>query len=85
MNITLHIERLIIDEGFIRRDQRMILQSAVETELARLFGAGGLAEVLQSGAALPSIHPLSMQMKRAGSPKDVGTQIAQAVYGGLGK
>jgi hypothetical protein len=85
MNIILHIERLTIDEGFIGRGQRMTLQAAVETELSRLFSEGGLAEGLQSGAALPSIRPLTMQMKGASGSKDVGTQIAQTVYRGIGK
>ena len=85
MNIRIHIERLVLDGISIPPDQRQPLQAAVEGELARLLGEGGLAYGLDSGGALFSVRAGAMQLTGDTNPTTLGQQIAQAVYGGIGR
>jgi hypothetical protein len=39
MNISVHIERLVLDGLFVSHGQRPLLQAAVEAELTRLLTA----------------------------------------------
>ena len=85
MNINVHIERLILDGLPITYSQRPLVQAAVEAELVRLLMADGLAPRLQAGGAMPYVPGGSVQLTSDGSPTQLGQQIAQAVYGGIGK
>jgi hypothetical protein len=82
MNVTLHIERLVLDGLDVRPGDRPRLQAAVEAELARLLGEGGIAPGLAEGGAVPALRGGTVQAGGGGS--QLGTQIAQAVYGGIG-
>jgi hypothetical protein len=83
-NITLHIERLILEGIYVSYSHRILVQSAIEGELARLLGSDGLAGELQSGAALRSVAGGDMQLSSDGNPHTLGRQIAHAVYQGIG-
>ena len=85
MNINIHIERLILDGLPITHSQRPVVQASVEAELARLLAADGLTSALQTGGAVPYMPGGSIQLARDGNPNTLGQQIAQAVYGGIGK
>ena len=84
MNINFHIERLILDGLSITRSQGPFVQAAVETELSRLLTERGLASSLQSGGAMPSVRAGGIQLTTESNPTQLGQQIAQAVYGGIG-
>ena len=85
MKIKLHIERLILDGLNVERLDGSVVQAAVETELARLLSTEGLHPSLLSGGAMPHAPGGSIQLTSESSPARLGTQIAQAAYGGLGK
>jgi hypothetical protein len=85
MNVNVHIERLILDGLPLTRSQGPLVQAAVEAELARLLGEGGLASSLQAGGALPSLRAGAIQLASNGNPQQIGIQIAQSVYGGIGQ
>lgn len=85
MNITLHIERLVLNGISLLPGERPLLQAAVETELSRLLTSGGLDDALQSGGALYNVRTAGIQLANDGSPARLGEQIAGAVYGGIGK
>ena len=85
MNINLHIERLILDGLPLAPAQSAQVRSAVETELRCLLTAGGLHAGLQSGIALPSVRADALQLNADSHPTQIGRQIAQAVYGGIGQ
>ena len=86
MNINVHIERLILDGLSIPHRQRPLLQAAVEAELAHLLAADGLASGLLAGGAVPRVPAGAIQLTGASDdPTHLGQQIAQAVYGGIGK
>jgi hypothetical protein len=85
MNIRLNIERLVIDGLPLGSAGADALRAAVEGELSRLLGEGGLAGGLQTGGALPVLRGGAV---RAGDPSDpgrLGRQIAGAIYEGIGK
>lgn len=83
MNITLHIERLILDGVDIAPGQRHLVQAAVEAELTRLLTAGGLSPALTGGGALYRVCANTIQLTSGAGPADLGRQIAGAVYGGI--
>lgn len=85
MNISVHIERLILDGLPLAPDQRRLLQAAVEAELASLLASRGLAPGLLAGGAVPSLPADSIALTNDGDPTRLGHQIARAVYGGIGR
>jgi len=85
MKINLHIERLVLEGLPLSRAQGPLVQRAVELELARLFGGGLIATGLRSGGTIPHAAGNPLQFLREASPRQLGTQVAQSVYEGLGK
>ncbi len=83
MNINLHIERLVLEGVNIAPGQRHLLQASVETELARLLTDGGLAPGLAQGSTLPRLSTSGIHIT-GNNPAQIGRQIAQSVYGGIG-
>lgn len=83
-NITLHIERLILEGIPLAYSHKTVVQGVVEGELARLLTGDGLAGELQSGGALRSVVGGDMQLSSDGNPHTLGRQIAHAVYQGIG-
>jgi hypothetical protein len=83
MNINLHIERLVLEGVDISPNQRHLLQASVETELTRLLTDRGISPSLAQGAALPRVSTNGMQLT-GNNPTQLGHQIAQSVYGGIG-
>jgi hypothetical protein len=84
MNINLHIERLILDGLPIEARQGALLKEAVEAELTRLLEQNGLSANLQAGGALRRLQANSIQLDGEKMPTQLGTQIAQTVYGSIG-
>ncbi len=85
MNINLNIEQLILDGIDLPHQQRPLLHTAVETELARLLVADGLASSWQAGGAVAHLPAEAIQLTDDSNPTALGQQIAQAVYGGLNR
>jgi hypothetical protein len=83
MSINVHIERLILDGLSVTDAQSPIIGAAVERELARLLARGGLERSLQSGGAWATLPVEAVQLTSS-KPSQLGQQIAQAVYGGIG-
>lgn len=85
MNINVHIDRLILDGLPVTHSQGPSVQAAVEVELARLLAAEGPNPALLSGGALPSVRAGNIEVTSENSPLQLGQQIAQAVYQGIGR
>lgn len=83
-DIHVHIERLILDGLSIERSQGPLVQEAVEAELSRLLTENGLATDLQAGVSMPSVNTNGIQLSAGNSPAQLGSQIAQSVYSGIG-
>jgi hypothetical protein len=82
MNIQLHIERLVLDGLPLSRVQAEQMQGVLELELSHLLSEGGLAPRLLESGAVPKLS--GGEIKASESPVQMGSQVAQAVYGGIG-
>lgn len=82
MNISLHIERLVLDSAMDPRARRAF-QSGLERELTRLLTSQGLDRAWTSGAAFPQLRVDAVQWKGHEGPADMGAQVARTVYRGL--
>ncbi|MFL6196539.1 MAG: hypothetical protein ACJ75H_20325 [Thermoanaerobaculia bacterium] len=85
MKVNLHIDRLVLEGIDLDHAQRPLLQAAVETELGRLLAQGGVGADFAGGGAVPSVRAEGFEIGADGGPARLGTQIAQSVYGGIGK
>ncbi len=83
-NIHLYIDRLILDGLPVDRIQAPQVQMAVQAELRRLLVENGLSPDLQAGGASPSVRANAIQLTTGSNPAQMGTQIAQSVYSGIG-
>jgi hypothetical protein len=83
VNINLHIDHIVLEGLDISWRERSLLQTAVETELARLIGENGLEPGLLSSGSLAAVAGGSVQLSEQPDPIALGRQIAQAVYGGV--
>jgi hypothetical protein len=84
MNINLHIERLILDGLLIEANQGALVKAMLEAELTHLLEAQGLSVALQAGGAMPSLRAAAIELNELNNPEQVGSQIARAVYAGIG-
>jgi hypothetical protein len=84
MNISVHIERLVLDGLSLPRRDRARLQIAVEEELARLLVSGSLASDLRSPGLLSSVTGGTVEVPSDEAPHLLGKRIAQAIYRGIG-
>jgi hypothetical protein len=82
MKIHLHIERLVLDG--VALDQPGVLRRALEQELTGRLMEGGLSPELRPGGAVPSVRGGAIELGQGSNPARLGTQIAGAVYRGIG-
>lgn len=86
-DVHVTIERLIL-EGLDPGAGGARLGVAVAAELARLLGEGGLADEHRVGGARRSLRGGDLEPgdpAAAANPDSLATQIAGAIYGGLGQ
>jgi hypothetical protein len=81
MNVSLHIECLVLDGLPLRDGQGPVLQAALETELSRLLERDGLPEL--SGGAVPQLSAAAIQLSPGAPPAHWGAQIAQSLHASL--
>ena len=82
-NIELHIEELVL-HGFSPNDRHAIGE-AVQRELTRLFAEQGVHSSLHRGFEVERVDGGAFNVKPGVRAESIGTQVGQAVYGGLGK
>lgn len=86
-SITIHIERLILDNLPIvplSQYQRRVLQAAFEAELTQLMMNGGLSFDLQTSGIRKQL-PAGVLALNADEPVEMlGKKLAQAIYRGIG-
>lgn len=82
MKISLHIERLVLDG--VAADQPQIMRRALERELTGRLTEGGLSPEIRLGGAVPSVRGGAIELGPSSSPQRLGSQIARAVYLGIG-
>lgn len=84
MKLNIHIECMVLDGLPVTRAQGPRVQKAVERELTRLLGAGGLSRDLRAGGAVPDVRAGGFEVAQHNHSDGLGKQIARAVYGGIG-
>jgi len=82
MNINVSIERFVLDGLPMSRSQGVLVQEAVETELARLLAEKGLSHL--SAGAVPHLSANSIEVTRDSNPAQLGHQIARTLMEGIG-
>ena len=82
MKINIHIERVILDGVAV--DRPRLLRSALEKELTHRLTEGGLSAEFRRGGAVPYVPGGGIEFGESHPPARLGTQIANAVYRGIG-
>ncbi len=77
-SVEVHIEELVL-HGFAPGDRRRIA-GAVEQELTRLIGEGGLPESFENPLVLERLNAGAFHVPAAAKAQATGTEIAKAVY-----
>lgn len=82
MKINLNIERLVLDGINIPPAHRHLLQTSVETELAKLITDRSLTPNFSNDTSLPRLSTSNIQLTE-NNPTQIGRQIAQSVQEGI--
>lgn len=82
-SVELHVEELVL-EGFPAMD-RAQLGAVVQQELTRLFAERGVPAGLAQGGEFARLDSGGFHVAPGSNVQVIGSQIAQAVYGGLGR
>lgn len=85
MKINLHIERLVLEGLPLDKRHGSQVQAAITAELTRLLQAQGLAHELRSAGVVPYRPTPAIQVDKTSQPSQIGQQIAQSVYGSIGR
>jgi hypothetical protein len=81
MNLTLHIERLVLDGLPVTSSNGVLLQAAVEAELGRLLASELMAPAVSSLQA--RVTGGEMQFRPGVSAGELGGQIGRSVFASL--
>ncbi|MET0309935.1 MAG: hypothetical protein ABW023_14610 [Sphingomonas sp.] len=83
MIVNLHIDRLVLDGLPVGTHEGPLVQAAVEAELARLLGNALPSDLLRA----QNISQMRAEPIRAnqGGAEGLGSQIGQAVFGGISR
>jgi hypothetical protein len=79
--LNLRIDKVVL-HGFEPND-RIRIGQAMQRELTRLFREQGVPPSLMQGHVIERLDGGSLQMAPGAKSSSIGSQIAQAVYGGL--
>lgn len=83
-SVNLHIERLVLEGLPLGAHEGPLVQAAIEVELGRLFGAGDFGREGARSSIVPMVRAEPMAVSATGR-EALGTQIGQAIYGGIGR
>jgi len=85
LKITLHIGRLVLEGFDLSPIERRELQASLRAELGELIEANGLSAEFQRGIAMPAVKVSAIEAAGANRPRQLGRQIAQSLYSGIGE
>ena len=81
MNLSLHIERLVLDGLPVTSSNSALLQAAVEAELGRLLASELMAPAASSVQA--RVTGQEIQIRPGASALDLGGEIGRSVFASL--
>jgi hypothetical protein len=82
--IRIHVERLVLDPSFAHLDPEAV-GAAVQTELSRLLGEGGVPLGLDDGGRRGRVDGGRFDVAPGAGAETVGRQVARNVYRGIGR
>lgn len=82
-SVRLRVDRLVLDGIPLAAADRPLVRAALEAELARLLGEGGISAEWTGGGAVPRLRAPAV-VDATADAASLGRQIANAVYGGIG-
>ncbi|MFP5261551.1 MAG: hypothetical protein ACLGJB_06555 [Blastocatellia bacterium] len=82
-NVELYIEELVL-HGFVP-GERHDIGEAVERELTRLFAEQGAPPQLSHSSQTARMDAGAFEVSPDSKPEVIGTQVAQTLYGRLGR
>jgi hypothetical protein len=85
MNLNVHIDRLVVDDGLFSPEETGSLRAAAQAELAALLATDGLAPEFLSGGMLSGLLGGTLDLSRRTGPAAAGQHLARAVFAGLGR
>jgi hypothetical protein len=85
MRIRLHVDRMSIEGLALNTAHGAQLQAAIEVELSRLLVTGGIHGELANGGSFDRLDGGRIQTSSGAAPRDLGAQIARAMYGCIGE
>jgi hypothetical protein len=83
-DVTIHIERLVLDGFAMNAAEAGRVRLAIELELARLFTEQGAPASLASIGSVPSMPAAGVQYAPQTSGADLGASVARSLYRSFG-
>ncbi len=83
MRVDMMIDQLVLNNFPLTASDRVILQRAVEEELARLVAEGMADHSFEPAGTVRAIQTDPIHLSTRLDPAGLGLQIAGAIYGGL--
>ena len=81
MNVTLHIEQLVLDGLPTAAHDSVQIQAVVEAELVRLLSESGIPAGLQAGLNQAHISAPALRLNSSPQAREIGAQISAGIYG----
>jgi hypothetical protein len=85
LNVNLNIERLVLEGFQLRPGEHLLVRAAAERELSRLLSERGISRELLSGGAVPRLTAGDIRLSGEADAGQIGRQVAQALYGSIGR
>ena len=83
-DVTIHIERLVLDGFAMDAAEAGRVRAAIEIELSRLFTEQGAPASLASIGSVPSIPAGGVQYAPRTTGAELGVSVAQSLYRSFG-
>src|SRR5215472_11220111 len=83
MNLTIHIERLVLDGLPLGAHQASLVRAAIEAELAKLFCEQSHFVTTRGSATLSRLESNAVHFTHNAEPSAIGEQIAQAIHSSI--
>jgi hypothetical protein len=82
-DVSVQIERLILDGINLTPHEQSLFRTALETELARRFASEEIAAELRLEGTVPSLFSSIIHIRHGLPPSGLGKQVGSAVFGAL--
>lgn len=85
MTINVRIDRLVLHGIALEQGGRSDVGLAVENEIRRQLGEGGVTESLRAGGSRAMVRGADIRADKSAEPMDLGNQIGASVIKGIAR